>query len=137
MKESLDSVSNAGHGERGAARIKFIIILAVVAIIGYMGFQMVPVWYQSSTFKKAMDDSAEMTAASGKSGEWLGSQIKASAKEYCAAPCSLTISQPPAIRDGRWSVTVAVKRPVNILPAWTYNYEFEYTAQSRTFVNPQ
>lgn len=136
MSEAMTASPGARQNERGSARVRFIIILAVVVVVAYMGFQMIPVWFQSSSFKKALDESAEMTAATGKTGEWLKGQVNANAREYCTAPCSITVSQ-PAIRDGRWQVTVNVKRPVNLLPFWTYNYDFEYTAQSRTSVNQQ
>jgi hypothetical protein len=136
MSKAFGTSPEARHNERGSARVRFIIILAVIAVIAYMGFQMIPVWYQSSSFKKSLDESAETTAALGRSGDWLKSQVNASAREYCTPPCSFTVSE-PGIRDGRWQVTVNVKRPVNVLPFWTYNYDFEYTAQSRTSVGPQ
>lgn len=136
MTEAFSASPNARQSERGSSSIKFIVVLAVVALVAYMGFQMVPVWYQSSNFKGAMDKSSEDTAELGKPKDWLESQIKANASEYCKPPCSFAILNPPAIRDGRWEVTVAVKRPVNLLPFWTYNYDFEYTTRSRTSVNP-
>ena len=134
MSEAFGASPEARHNERGSARVNFIIVLVVVVVIAYMGFQILPVWFQASSFKKSLDESAEMTAATGKPGEWLKGQVRATATEYCTAPCSFTISEPEK-RANKWQITVNVKRPVNVLPFWTYNYDFEYTAQSRTSVN--
>jgi hypothetical protein len=124
----------ARHGERGAGRLKFILVLAVVALIAYMGFQYVPVAYQGYQFKKVMDDSTEMASAGGKSLEWLKSQIRSSANDYSVPPDSLKVTE-PVVRDGRIEITAQFTRPVNILPFWTYTYNFEHTARSSTFFN--
>ncbi|HEX8847409.1 MAG TPA: hypothetical protein VF791_22385 [Pyrinomonadaceae bacterium] len=137
MNEAFGASPEARPHERGSARIKFIIVFAVVVVVGYMGVKMVPVWYQSSSFKKTLDESAEMAAASGKSGDWLKTQIKANVNDYCAPPCTFSISEPKKGTDGRWEIAVGIKRPVNVLPFWTYNYDFEYTARSRTSANQQ
>jgi hypothetical protein len=133
MKESFDSISNAGDGERGSARLKFIITLLVVAVIAYMGFQYVPVAFQSYRFGKAIDESTDMASASGKSGEWLKEQIKTSAKDY-SVPDNVNITE-PIVRDGRIEVTVKFTRAINLLPFWTYNYNFDHTAKGNNSLN--
>jgi hypothetical protein len=132
MNISVGSIPAARHGERGAARLKFIVVLAVVALVAYMGVQYVPVAYQAYQFKKVMDDSTETASAGGKSIEWLKGQIRSSANEYSVPPDSLKMTE-PVIRDGRIEVTAQYTRPVNILPFWTYNYNFEHTSKSSTF----
>lgn len=132
MNISVGSNPAGRHGERGATRLKFIVVLAIVALVAYMGFQYVPVAYQAYQFKKVMDDSTEMASAGGKSLEWLKSQIRSSANEYTVPPDSFKMTE-PIVRDGRIEVTAQYTRPVNILPFWTYNYNFEHTAKSSTF----
>ena len=56
MKESFGSSPLSMRHERGAARLKLIIVLAVIALVGYMGFQYVPVAYQARSLKKFMDE---------------------------------------------------------------------------------
>lgn len=127
-----------GRGERGAARVKFIIILAVVAIIGYMAFQYVPVAYRAYTLRSAMDDTVEKAANSSSvptelKGQWAADQVRASSNDY-GVPANAKIV--PLYRDGRVEVTVQFTRPINLLPGiWTYNYSFEYTAKSSTFLS--
>jgi hypothetical protein len=135
MNISVGSNSAARHDERGEARMKLIVVLAVVALIGYMGFQYVPVAYQAYQFKKVMDDSTETASAAGKSIEWLKSQIKASANEYSVPADSFKLTE-PVVRDGRIEVTAQFTRPINILPFWTYNYNFDHTSKSSTFFSP-
>jgi hypothetical protein len=137
MKESFDSTPAARRSERGAARLKFIVVLAVVALVAYMGFQYVPVAYQSYTFKKYMDESADkataMSIPSDQKGPWLENQIRASAKDY-GVPPDAQIAQ--TFQDNQMVVTVKFTRPVNLLPGFTYQYNFEHTAKSSTFLTP-
>ena len=136
MNISVGSSYVARDGERGAGRLKLIVVLAVVVSIAYMGFQYVPVAYQAYQFKQMMDDSTETASAGGKSIEWLKNQIKAGANDYSVPPDSFKMSE-PVVRDGRIEVTAQFTRPVNILPFWTYNYTFEHTAKSSTFLAPK
>jgi hypothetical protein len=125
------------RGERGAARIKFIIILAVVAILAYMAFQYVPVAYRAYTLRSEMDRVVENAANSPsvpteRKGQWAADQVKASSNGY-GVPADARIV--PLFQDGRVEVSVKFTRPINLLPGiWTYNYDFDYTAKSSTFL---
>jgi hypothetical protein len=138
MNESFGSTPAAKEMERGAARLKFIIVLAVVALIGYMGFQYVPVAYQSYSFKKYMDENADKAAAltlpSEEKGPWIENQIRSGAKDYGVPPdAKITRS----FLNNQLVVTVTFTRPVNLLPGFTYQYNFEHTAKSSTFLTTQ
>lgn len=126
-KRSFGRSAWARHGERGSARVKFIIVLAVVAVVGYMAFQYVPVAYQSSRYKTRMQDIVTEAAASGKGTEWVLSQLEASAEDN-GVPKDAKIV--PTIQNGRIAVTVQFSRPINLLPGLTYNYTFDHTATS-------
>jgi hypothetical protein len=127
MKRSLGRTLAARQGERGSARLKFIILLAALAAIGYMAFQYVPVAYQSSRYKTRMQDVVTDAAAAGKGTEWVKTQLEASADEN-GVPKDAKIV--PTIQDGRMVVTVQFSRPINLLPGFTYTYNFEHTAKS-------
>ena len=126
------------QGERGAARLKFIVVLAVVAIVAYMGVQFVPVAYHAYTFKRTMDEvvekAANMPGDGVQKGQWVADQLKASASEYGVPP---TAKISPNFMNGRVEVTVQFTQPINLLPGFTYQYNFDYTAKSSTFLNPQ
>jgi hypothetical protein len=126
-KRSFGLSPRARHGERGSARLKFIIVLVVVAAAGYMAFQYVPVAYQSSRYKTRMQDVVTEAAAAGKGTEWVKSQLEASAEDS-GVPKEAKIV--PSVQNGRMMVTVQFSRPVNLLPGYTYTYNFDYTATS-------
>ncbi|HEX8707053.1 MAG TPA: hypothetical protein VF723_02225 [Pyrinomonadaceae bacterium] len=117
--------------ERGAARAKFIIVFAVIAVIAYMGYQYVPVAYNAYLYKDLMQTNATKAVegqipVEQKAG-WVKSQLQASAKDYGVPPDAKIT---PLMRDGRMEVTVQFTRPINLLPGFTYQYNFEHTVKS-------
>lgn len=137
MKTSIDSTLDERRGERGSARIRFIIIFAVVVILGYMAVQYVPVAYRAYTLRRSMDDTVEKAANGSmpieQKGQWAADQVKASANDY-GVPTNARIV--PLYQNGRVEVTVQFTRQINLLPGlWTYDYPFDYTAKSSTFLN--
>jgi hypothetical protein len=113
--------------ERGAARLKFILIIALIAIVAYIGFQYVPVAYQASRFKTAMQDSVDKAATLGQPTEWLRTQLKAEAGEYNVPPeAVITIERSG---DGRVQARVEYTRPI-AFPGYTYSYKFDHTVKS-------
>jgi hypothetical protein len=125
----------AARDERGSARLKLVIVLVVVGLVGYMGFQYVPVAYQAYTFKKFMGESAEKAAASylpaDQKGSWVDEQLRSNGKDY-GVPPDAKISHNFA--DNRMTVTVKFTRHVRLLPGFTYDYIFDHTVNSGTFL---
>ena len=121
------------RGERGDARLKFIIFLAIVAIVGYAGFMYIPVAIDAYYFKDAMQNKVNLAAAQGHDAAWLADQISKSKAEH-NVPDNAVIS--PAQKEGRVEVRVQFTRPIST-PLFTYNYDFDYTAQSTTFLTPK
>jgi PKD repeat protein len=136
MNESCGSIQAVRRNERGAARLKFIIVLVVVALVGYMGFQYIPVAYQSYTFKKYMDTSvlneAASTRAADQKGAWVENQLRASSKDYGVPPDAKFSHM---FQNGQLEVTVKFTRPINLLPGFTYQYNFDHTAKSDPLLN--
>ena len=121
------------RGERGGARLKFIIFLVIVMIVGYAGYIYIPVAIDAYYFKDAMQNKVNLAAAQGYDGAWLTEQISKSKAEH-NVPDNAVIT--PAQREGRVEVRVQFTRPIST-PLFTYNYDFDYTAQSTTFLTPK
>ena len=138
MNETFGSTPMERHNERGSARLKFIIVLVVVALVGYMGFQYIPVAYQSYTFKKFMDETADKAAASTlpseQKGAWLENELRTNAKDY-GVPADARMTH--IFQNNRMEVTVTFTRQINLLPGFAYQYNFDHTAKSSTFLTPQ
>jgi hypothetical protein len=115
--------------ERGATRLKFIITLAVIAVIGYMGFQFIPVVFRDWRYKDYMQQTADKAAALGQNGEWVKNQLEASANDY-SIPHDAQITPNLNSQNGRMEVTVQFQRKIDLLPFWTIPYNFNYTAKS-------
>lgn len=117
------------YGERGEGRLKFLITLAILAVIGYCAYQYVPVAVQAYQFKDVMQQTVNTAALQSQTtGDSLKQLLTDRAKEYGAPP-------PPATQivvtqqDGRWLARVQYTREVP-LPFYTYQYTFDNTVKS-------
>lgn len=117
-------------GERGGARLKLVIFLAAVAIIGYGAYMYIPVAVDAYYFKDEMQSKVNLAAAQGYDTAWLADQVTKSKGQY-NVPDNAQIM--PAQRDGRMEVRVQFTRPI-ATPLFTYDYTFDYTAQSTSFL---
>lgn len=120
----------ARQNERGGARLKFIIAIAVFAVVVYLGYLYVPVAVDAYYFEDAMQNKVNLAAAQGYEAGWIRDQLVKSGVEY-HVPTDAIIS--PAQKDGRVEVRVQFSRPIQ-LPGYTYSYDFDYTAKSTTFL---
>jgi hypothetical protein len=127
MNKLFGACPTARQDERGAARLKFIIVIALTALVVYMAMQYVPVAYRAYSYKKFMQDTVDKASMMAHSGDWVTSQLKASAGEYGVPPEAEIMTLP---RDGRMETTVKFTRPIKLLPIWTYQYNFEETVKS-------
>jgi hypothetical protein len=117
------------HGERGEGRLKFLIIVAILALLGYSAYQYVPVAIQAYQLKDVMQQTVNTAAVQGQTtSETLKKTLTEHAQEYGAPP-------PPAtqvgvtIQDGRWQARVMYTREIK-LPFYTYQYTFDNTVRS-------
>jgi len=118
------------QGERGGARLKFIISLVVFAVVVYVGYLYLPVAYDAYYFKDAMQNKVDMAATQGFETTWVKDQLDKSKAEYHVPPEAIIA---PARNENRIEVRVQFTRPISF-PGFTYNYEFDYTAKSNNFL---
>jgi hypothetical protein len=118
------------NSELGGARLKLIIALAVIALVGYVGYMYIPVAVDAYYFKDTMQNKVNLAAAQGYDVAWISDQLSKSKAEY-HVPEDAVIT--PAQKEGRMEVRVQFKRPIPF-PGFTYDYNFDYTAQSTNFL---
>ena len=117
------------HGERGEGRLKFIIVMGIILVVAYAGYQYVPVAIQAYQLKDAMQQTVNSAAVQPQTtSESLKKTLTERAQEYGAPP-------PPATnvivgtQDGRWQARVHYTREVP-LPFYRYQYTFDNTVKS-------
>ena len=116
--------------ERGGARLKFIIAITVFAVVVYVGYLYIPVAVDAYSFKDVMQNKVDLAATQGYETTWVTDQLVKSKPEY-HVPENAIIS--PTRQDNQMQVRVQFTRPISF-PGYTYEYEFDYTAKSTTFL---
>ena len=124
------STINTKVGERGSARLKFLVVVAILGVIAYAAYLYIPVAYNAYLFKDLMQHDADVAAVQGYPVSWVKDQLTKAAPEY-GIPSDLVIA--PTQRENRVEVTVQFSRPIEF-PGYTYQYDFDYTAKSSTFL---
>lgn len=114
-------------GERGGTRLKFLIVLVLIAVVAYAGYQFIPVAYQANVYKsEVMQPAVDKAAIMGQSTGWVKDQLRASGKDYGVPPdAAITVEQ----TNGRMQARVQFTRPISF-PGYTYQYSFDHTARS-------
>ena len=111
----------------GASRLKFLLIVAIIGVVAYVGYQYIPVAYNASRFKLAMQDSVDKAAALGHNNEKLRTQLRADGNQFSVPPdAEITIERTP---EGRVQARVKYVQPVP-LPGYVYSYDFDHTVKS-------
>ena len=117
--------------EQGGARLKFLIVAAIIAGGFYVGYQFIPVAYQAVYLKDLMQHNVDTAAALGKPPSWIKEQLVKNSVDY-GIPADATIE--PQQQDNRMEVKVHFTKPIEF-PGYVYNYEFDHTARSSTFLS--
>jgi hypothetical protein len=118
------------QSERGSARLKFFLVIAIIAVLAFIAYKLVPIAYHAYLFKDLMQHTVDVAASQGYQPMWVRDQLAKSLPEY-EIPNNALIT--PSTRDGRIEVTVQFKTPVEF-PGYTYEYEFDHTARSTAFL---
>jgi hypothetical protein len=120
--------------ERGGARFNFIVIALLIGLAAYSAYQYVPVAYKAYLFKDYMQETVNKAAyPPGQTSDWVTQQLRAAAKEY-GVPPDMQVSVQN--ENGRLAARVTYTRPVQ-LPGYVYQYNFDHTALSSSFVSGQ
>ena len=131
MKNSCGCVSRRRRaGERGGSRLNFLIVVAVIAALGYVGYQAVPVLYHARTYETFMQDTVNNAAMTGKNPAWIEQQLKDALADYDLPPDTTVKS---GVRDGRLEAQVRYTRTIPLLVT-SYEYTFDKTVRSSTSV---
>jgi len=117
--------------ERGSARLKFLLVMIIIAAVAYGGYVFIPVAYQAYLFKDLMQHDVDVAATQGYKPSWVGEQLTKSLPEY-EIPQDAIIT--PTQLDNRIAVRVQFTRPLEF-PGYTYQYEFDHTAKSTPFIS--
>jgi hypothetical protein len=117
--------------ERGSARLKFILFIAVIAVVGYALYQFIPVAYTAYQFKDLMQHEVDAAVAMGRPTSWVKEQLVKSSPEY-GIPADAIIT--PEQLENRMQVRVQYTQPIEF-PGYVYNYEFDHTAKSAQFLS--
>ena len=120
----------ASQDERGGARLKFVVAIAIFATVVYAGYLYIPVAVDAYYFRDVMQNKVDVAVTQGYEAAWVSDQLKKSAAEF-HVPDNAIIS--PQLKDSRVEVRVQFTRPING-PGFTYNYDFDYTARSTAFL---
>ena len=116
--------------ERGSARLKFLIVIAIIGALAYSGYLFLPDACNRFYFKDLMQHDVDVAAAQGYPPSWVKDQLAKSEAEY-GVPANALIT--PTQREGRLEVRVQFTQPIQF-PGFTYQWEFDYTAKSTAFL---
>ena len=119
------------RSERGGARLKFLVVLAIIACVAYAGYQFIPVVYRAYQIKDLMQHDVDTAVAIGRPASWIKEQLVKSSAEY-GIPADAVIT--PTQTDNKMEVRVQFTQPIEF-PGFVYNYEFDHTARSATFLS--
>ena len=116
--------------ERGSARLKFLLVILILAAVGYAAYLFIPIAYQAYLFKDLMQHDADVAASMGYQPTWASDQLKKSLAEYGIPPDAIITA---AQKDGRIEVRVQYTHLIQF-PGYPYVYEFDHTARSTPFL---
>jgi hypothetical protein len=116
--------------ERGSARLKFLMVIAAICILAYTGYLYIPVAYEAYLLKDLMQHNVDVAATQGYPPSWVKDQLTKASKEYDVPPDAVI---EPTQQENRMAVRVQFVRPIEF-PGFTYQYNFEHTARSTTFL---
>lgn len=121
------------RGEQGGTRLKFLIVVVILAAIAYAGYQFIPVAYKTYQFKDSMQLTVDKAAAMGQGAGWVETQLKDIAKQYDVPPNAEVKAM---MRDGRMEAHVRFSRPIPLI-FYTYQYDFDKTVKSSELFAPK
>lgn len=130
MKQTVDTRAGSRASERGGARLKFLVVAAVLCLVAYSGYVFLPVAYYAYLYKDLMQHNVDVASVSGYPPTWVKDQLTKSASEYHVPPdAAITVTQ----EENRVVARVQFTTPIPF-PGFTFNYPFDHTAKSTAFL---
>lgn len=120
----------ARRGEHGGSRLKFLIVVVIIATAAYAGYLYLPVQFDAMRFKDLMQHDADVAATQGYPITWITTQLQKNLGEF-NIPANAVIT--PSQQDNRMAVRVQYTRPIEFF-GYTYEYEFDHTVRSTAFL---
>ncbi|CAN5494244.1 hypothetical protein BH10ACI1_BH10ACI1_20610 [soil metagenome] len=133
MKEKMN---RNNQSENGGASVKLVAVLVVLILVGYAGFNFIPVAYQGASFKEEMQTAILQGTVLPNRGDPVGA-TKLRLRQMAD---SNNVPQDAVIEvkqlSGRLEGRAIYSKKVNILPfgLYAYNYQFDYTATPSGFL---
>lgn len=118
-------------GQRGGARLNFLLVIVVLVVVGYVTYQAAPVAFNASSYKVYMQDTVDRAVALGQGEEWVKTQLRAGGPDYNLPPNALFDASKT---EGRITARVRWTRPIP-LPGYIYQYNFDHTVKSGKFLS--
>ena len=116
----------ARAGQRGNARLKFLLVLAGIAALVYVGGQFVPARYHAWTFERFMQDTVNTAVMTNKPPAWAEQQLRRNLEEY-GMPEDASVE---VVQDGsRMAATVRFTQPISLVVT-EYEYDFDVSVRS-------
>jgi hypothetical protein len=122
--------TNLRNSEQGGTRLKFLLVVTIIAVVAYAGYQFIPVAYNAYQLRDLMQHEVDTAVALGKPTSWITEQLVKSSAEYGIPPNAVIT---PQQQDDRMEVRVQFSQPIEF-PGFVYTYEFDHTAKSATFL---
>jgi type II secretory pathway component PulM len=122
--------SAGGRGERGGARLNFLIVAAIICAAAYTGYQVVPVIYRADAFETFMQDTVNQAAYTDKNAAWVEQQLRKSFADY-DVPADAVVRA--VVNNSRIEAQVQFTRAIP-LAVTQYSYRFDKTVHSSTAV---
>jgi hypothetical protein len=116
-------------GERGGARLKFLIVMAILGAVAYAGYIYVPVAYNAYLYKDLMQNKVDTASGLGHPPLWVSDQLTKSGPEYGVPPDAVIT---PSLENDRLTVRVQFSKTIEF-PGYIYVYQFDHTAKSTEF----
>lgn len=126
------------HSERGEGGIKLIIFLVGLFLAIWAGYNSIPIFYNLQSYKQEMDTTMTQAVTLPNAIQnpvgWSSERLKRMGPDY-GVPEDAVIEVKQLQNNSGVQAQVKFKKPISLLPFYTYEYEFDYTTKTGGFMN--
>ncbi len=135
----MNKALNKNKSEQGSAGIKLTAVLVGLFLLGYAGFNYVPIAYEGQSFKQEMQ-TAVVQGMAPIGGMTMTDTVKTKLQKAISSNNIPSNAIVQVTQTGNSvQAHVAYTKPVQLLPfgIYKYNYNFDYTATPTGFLMKQ